>query len=205
MRRQNSKIPLSKEKLTELFKQEKLLSFYLLDMSLEKFVTFFERSNTRGVQLNFIDILAAKLYTGNFNLKNKIEEFPKHYPNYTLIPEIIVRSIAYIKSSPKEINRNYILTELKAEDFISWWDKLCLYYKVSLDFLYENKFIISQDWMPYENMLIPLMIFLKELEGGFHKMNQSQKEFLSFWYFNSVFSLRYSGSSNEKIVKILLS
>lgn len=190
-----------KKKLTELFKQEKLLSFYLLDMSLEKFVTFFERSNTRGVQLNFIDILAAKLYTGNFNLKKKIEEFQKHYPNYTLIPDIIVRAIAYIKSSPKEINRSYILTELKAEDFISWWDKLCLYYKVSLDFLYENKFIISQDWMPYENMLIPLMIFLKELEGSFHKMNQSQKEFLSFWYFNSAFSLRYSSSSNEKIIE----
>lgn len=190
-----------KKKLTELFKQEKLLSFYLLDMSLEKFVTFFERSNTRGVQLNFIDILAAKLYTGNFNLKKKIEEFQKSYPNYTLSPEIIVRVIAYIKSSPKEINRNYILTELKAEDFISWWDKLCLYYKISLDFLYENKFIISQEWMPYENMLIPLMIFLKELEGSFHKMNQSQKEFLSFWYFNSAFSLRYSGSSNEKIIE----
>ncbi len=70
-------------------------------MSLEKFVTFFERSNTRGVQLNFIDILAAKLYTGNFNLKKKIEEFQKTYPNYSLIPEILVRTIAYIKSSPK--------------------------------------------------------------------------------------------------------
>ncbi len=170
-------------------------------MSLEKFVTFFERSNTRGVQLNFIDILAAKLYTGNFNLKKKIEEFQKKYPNYSLIPEILVRTIAYIKSSPKEINRNYILTELKAEDFITWWDKLCGYYKVSLDFLYENKFIISQDWMPYENMLIPLMVFLKELDGSFHKMNQAQKDFLSFWYFNSAFSLRYSGSSNERIIE----
>jgi len=190
-----------KKKLTELFKQEKLLSFYLLDMSLEKFVTFFERSNTRGVQLNFIDILAAKLYTGNFNLKKKIEDFQKKYPNYSLVPEIIVRAIAYIKSSPKEINRNYILAELKAEDFITWWDKLCDFYKVSLDFLYENKFIISQEWMPYENMLIPLMIFLKELNGSFHKMNQSQKEFLAFWYFNSAFSLRYSGSSNERIIE----
>ena len=190
-----------KKKLIELFKQEKLLSYYLLDMSLEKFVTFFERSNTRGVQLNFIDILAAKLYTGNFNLKKKIEQFEKKYPNHTLVPELLVRAIAYIKSSPKEIHRNYILTELKAEDFITWWDKLCEYYKKSLDFLYENKFIISQDWMPYESMLIPLMIFLIELQGDFHKMNQSQKEFLTFWYFNAAFSLRYSGSSNERIIE----
>lgn len=190
-----------KKKLTELFKQEKLLSFYLLDMSLEKFVTFFERSNTKGVQLNFIDILAAKLYTGNFNLKKKIEEFERLNPNHKLIPEILVRTIAYLKSSPKEIHRNYILTELKAEDFIEHWDQLCMYYKVSLDFLYENNFLISQEWMPYENMLIPLIIFLRELNGSFHKMSQSQKEFITFWYFNSALSLRYSGSSNERIIE----
>ena len=128
-------------------------------MSLEKFVTFFERSNTRGVQLNFIDILAAKLYTGNFNLKQKIQEFYSNHPNYNLVPEIIVRTIAYLKSSPKTVDRNYILTKLKAEDFISWWDKLCGYYKISLDFLHENNLILSQDWMPYENMLIPMMVF----------------------------------------------
>jgi hypothetical protein len=32
-------------------------------------------------------------------------------------------------------------------------------------------------------------------------MNQRQKDFLSFWYFNSAFSLRYSGSSNERIIE----
>jgi len=190
-----------KKKITELFKQEKLLSYYLLDMSLEKFITFFERSNTRGVQLNFIDILAAKLYTGNFNLKQKIQEFHSNYPNYNLVPEILVRAIAYLKSSPKTVDRNYILTKLKAEDFIDWWDKLCGYYKISLDFLHENNLILSQDWMPYENMLIPMMIFLNELNGSFHKMTQEQKDFLIFWYLNSVFSLRYSGSSNERITE----
>jgi hypothetical protein len=190
-----------KKKIIELFKQEKLLSFYLLDMSLEKFVVFFERSNTRGVQLNFIDILAAKLYTGNFNLKQKIQEFEKANPNYELVPETIVRTIAYLKSSGKEVDRNYILTKLKAEDFIELWDDLCRYYKKSLDFLYENSLIISQDWMPYENMLIPIMVFLRSLGGDFHLMTQPQKDFLVFWYLNAVFSLRYSGSTNERIIE----
>jgi hypothetical protein len=190
-----------RKKIADLFKSEKLLSFYLLDMNLEKFVVFFERSNTRGVQLNFIDILAAKLYTGNFNLKEKIKEFEQQNPNHNLIPEIIVRSIAYIKSSPKEINRNYILTSLNAEDFKNWWDKLCKLYRITLDFLYQNNFIISQDWMPYDNMIIPLMNFLKEIGGDFHQMNPQQKKFIEYWYWNSVFSLRYSGSSNERIIE----
>lgn len=190
-----------RKKIADLFKSEKLLSFYLLDMNLEKFVVFFERSNTRGVQLNFIDILAAKLYTGNFNLKEKIKHFEQQNPNYNLVPEIIVRSIAYIKSSPKEINRNYILTSLNADDFKEWWDKLCKWYKVTLDYLFQNNFIISQDWMPYENMVIPLMNFLKEIGGDFHQMNPQQKKFIDYWYWNSIFSLRYSGSSNERIIE----
>ncbi|SDK43107.1 hypothetical protein SAMN05421823_102716 [Catalinimonas alkaloidigena] len=190
-----------KKKIADLFKSEKLLSFYLLDMNLEKFVVFFERSNTRGVQLNFIDILAAKLYTGNFNLKEKIKEFEQKHQNYNLIPEIIVRAIAYRKSSPKEINRNYILTSLNAEDFKEWWDKICLSYKRTLDYLYDNHYIISQDWIPYDNMMIPLINFVNEIGGDYHFMSSKQKRFIDFWYWNSIFSLRYSGSSNERIIE----
>ncbi len=190
-----------RKKIADLFKSEKLLSFYLLDMNLEKFVVFFERSNTRGVQLNFIDILAAKLYTGNFNLKDKIKKFEQENRNHILIPELIVRAIAYEKSSPREINRNYILSSLNADDFSKWWEEMCKLYKVTLDYLFQNNFIISQDWMPYNNMVIPLMNFLKEIGGDFHQMNAEQKRFIEYWYWNSVFSLRYSGSSNERIIE----
>src|SRR5690606_16922202 len=115
---------------------------------------------------------------GNFNLKKKIEAFRDENPNYELSPETIVRAIAFLKSKPKEVDRNYILTKLKAEDFNELWDRLNLYYKVTLDFLYQNNLIISQDWMPYENMLIPLMVFLNEIGGDYHRMSQDQKEFI---------------------------
>lgn len=32
-------------------------------------------------------------------------------------------------------------------------------------------------------------------------MNPTQKRFIEYWYWNSVFSLRYSGSSNERIIE----
>jgi hypothetical protein len=55
--------------------------------------------------------------------------------------------------------------------------------------------------MPYENMIIPLMNFLKEIGGDFHQMTPRQKNFIEYWYWNSIFSLRYSGSSNERIIE----
>lgn len=197
-----------KSKISDLFKAEKLLSFYLLDMSLDKFVLFFERSNSRGVQLNFIDILTAKLYEG-FNLKEKIKEFESKNTDFELVPELIVRTIAYIVSKERrdqigksiEIHRTFILTELNAEHFNEHWDKVAYWYKNALDFLYKNHFILSQNWIPYPNMLIPLIIFQKELGNGFDQMNETQSMFIRNWYWSSVFSQRYTGSSNEKIIQ----
>nr|WP_319509744.1 DUF262 domain-containing protein [uncultured Draconibacterium sp.] len=197
-----------KSKISDLFKAEKLLSYYLLDMSLDKFVLFFERSNSRGVQLNFIDILTAKLYEG-FNLKEKLKEFEKEYSEVDIIPELIVRAIAYMISKERfikygksiEIHRTFILTELNSEHFNTHWDSVVKWYKNALDFLYKNNFILSQSWIPYPNMLIPLIIFQKELNNGFDQMTESQSMFIKQWYWSSIFSQRYTGSSNEKIIQ----
>ncbi|MGG3920146.1 DUF262 domain-containing protein [Parageobacillus thermoglucosidasius] len=142
-------------KLGELFKSDKLLSYYLLNMDTEKFALFFERSNSKGIQLNFIDILAAKLYKG-FNLRQKIGELESGFPNYYFNREVIVRTISYIVSNGKEVDRNYILSNLNYEHFNMYWDEVCDCYRKVLDFLFKERFIISQKWMPYENMLIPL-------------------------------------------------
>jgi uncharacterized protein with ParB-like and HNH nuclease domain len=47
--------------LENVCRQEKLVAYYLLDTDEEKFALFFERSNSKGIQLDFIDILAANL------------------------------------------------------------------------------------------------------------------------------------------------
>jgi hypothetical protein len=106
-------------KITDLFKQQKMVAYYLLDMDLEKFCLFFERSNSRGIQLSFIDILAAKLYRG-FNLRSKIEEFESAHPDIALNREIIVRAIAYLHGMKRnqgdgrggiDIDRQFILAQ----------------------------------------------------------------------------------------------
>src|SRR6185295_4973059 len=78
------------DKLEDLFKAEKLISYYLLDTTQEKFALFFERSNSRGVRLNFVDILTAKLY-GGFKLRDKTSEFQDENPDIDLNLQIVVR------------------------------------------------------------------------------------------------------------------
>lgn len=188
-------------KLGELFKSDLLLSYYLLNMDNEKFALFFERSNSKGIQLNFIDILAAKLYKG-FNLRDKIDELEGLYPKHKFDREIIVRTISYIVSNGKDIDRNFILSNLKYEHFNKYWDEICLLYNQVIEFLFDENLIISQNWMPYENMVIPLIIYLRESnQKDFSQMNEHQFEFIKYWYWASIFSQRYSSGSNEAILQ----
>jgi len=194
--------------LIDLYKQQKLVAFYLLDMNLDKFCTFFERSNSRGIQLNFTDILAAKLFHG-FNLRKKIEEFESLNPSIQLNREIIVRAIAYIvgsdkmsrsdKRSPVSIDKEFILKSLTAQDFEQYWDEVCTLYVQSFHYLASQHYILAQSWMPSENMVIPVMMFLRQIKS-FDRMTEEQRQFLEYWYWASVFSNRYSGSSNETII-----
>jgi len=187
-------------KLQDLFKSEKLLSYYLLNTTSEKFSLFFERSNSKGIQLNFIDILAAKLYSG-FNLRKEIEAFEdEHKELGDLNREVIVRAIAYNISEGKEIDRKFILDKLTAEHFKTLWPDLVKSYHSCLEFLAANHFILSPAWMPYQNMLIPLMVFHRKIGGDFSQMNDYQRKFITFWYWAAIFSEHYSSGSNESII-----
>ncbi len=189
-------------KIQDLFKAQKLISYYLLNMNSEKFALFFERSNSKGVRLNFIDILAAKLYKG-FNFRNEMEKvIDLHGNKYNFEREIIVRTISYIVSNGKNVDRGFILKNLNHEDFNLYWNEVCDSYKKVLDFLFDNHFIISQSWMPYDNIVIPLMVFFRELpHKDFTQMNEKQKEFIHYWYWASIFSQRYGGASNDVIIQ----
>jgi hypothetical protein len=190
------------EKFDDLFKKDKLLSFYMLDMGMEKFTLFFERSNSRGISLNFTDILAAKLYAGNFNLREKTKELEDKYPNHKINKELITRVIAYLAGDGKEkIDKGHILNKLTVTHFIEHWNNVCDWYIQTLNFLADNCFIIAQSWMSYETMLVPLIIFRKELGKDFSQMTQEQSKFIHYWYWASIFSQRYAGASNETMVK----
>lgn len=189
------------KRLADFYKRQKMVAFYLLDMSLEKFCLFFERSNSRGIQLNFTDILAAKLY-GGFNLRKKIEEFETQ-TQLKMNREVIVRTIAFIRATERgsqiKIDKSYILEHLEAADFQRLWDEVCTFYAATVRYLDTQHYILSQAWMPSENMLIPLIIFLREI-GGFDRMGEDQRRFIQFWYWASVFANRYSTATNEVII-----
>ena len=189
------------DNLRDLLKSEKLLSYYLLDTNEEKFALFFERSNSKGVQLNFIDILAAKVYAG-FRLREEIENFNDENPNLKLDRDAIVRAVSIVASKGRDVGRKYILSNLTHEDFSTHWSKLCDLYRQSYEHLIDNRFIVSKEWMPYDSMIVPIMVFLRALpHQDFSQMTTDQKDFFKYWFWSSVFAQRYSVAAGNIMVE----
>jgi len=188
-------------KLADLYKKQKLVAFHLLDMTLEKFCVFFERSNSRGIQLNFIDILAAKLYRG-FNLRKRLEECEEQL-GFPPSREILVRTVAYLTAAQKKqtltIDKKAILENLEPEDFDAHWDTVTRAYENTLDHLVAQHFVLHRRWLPSDNMVIPLMVFHTQVKG-FDRVTEDQRRFIEFWFWSSVFANRYSMASNEVII-----
>ena len=187
------------QNIYDLLSNNKIVSYFLLDMNAEKFSTFFERSNSRGVTLSFVDILVAKLIS-SFNLREKIEEYQDEN-KYTINRELIARSISYISSNGKHVDKNYILNNITADDFIRNWEEVTSLYTKVYDYLFSNHLIINTKWMPYPNIILPLVIFLRNLNHkDFSAMTDRQKEFLHFWFWSTNLSSRYAGPTNELLL-----
>lgn len=182
-----------------MFEEPRLLSYYLLDMELDKFTKFFERSNSRGITLNFTDVLAAKVF-GKFNLRASFDDLGDQYPGLPVKRELLVRALA-VMCGLTRIEKAAILRELRAEDFLGHWDELTRLYLKTLTYLHAQRYLISVKWLPSESILIPLMMFFHALQqAGKTRLTQKQQDFLRWWYWSVTFGEQFSGASNERII-----
>jgi hypothetical protein len=187
--------------LENLFRQEKLVAYYLLDTDEEKFALFFERSNSKGIQLSFIDILAAKLY-GGFNLREHIEKFGDDNPALELNREVVVRAISFQVSGGRDTGRSYILSTLTAGHFITYWDEFIESYKRTYEYLMTTRLLIHPTWMPYENMLIPLIAFIRQVsKRDYSQISEIQARVLRVWYWLAILSRRYSSAAQTYVLE----
>jgi hypothetical protein len=178
-----------------ILKREKLLSVQLIDMDLESFCLYFERSNSQGVNLSFTDIITAKVYI-NFKLKNAIDEVQKKYPYLSDKRWWVEQLLRYLNFKDyNEVTKGSILENLKADSFTNHWDN-------STHLLNEvYSFLLSQNWafnvndLPYKAMMIPMVSFLENLPNqSFSKADSSQLDFLKLWFYLSILDLRYGGA-----------
>lgn len=180
---------------TQIIHKEKLLSIQLLDMPLEKFCLFFERSNSQGMNLSFVDIVNAKVYI-DFKLSREITKAKSVYKYFDdKLVDPLVRYISFLSNG--EVTKDSILTNLAGSDFNEHWDNCIKDVDYVQKWLVENNWVFQVDKMPYRTMLLPLLSFYQNLpKKEFSQATQEQMNQLKFWFFASFIDNRFGGGSH---------
>lgn len=178
---------------SDIIRKSNLLSVQLLDMDLEKFCLYFERSNSQGLNLSFTDIITAKIYI-DFKLSEKIEEAKEKYTHFSdKIVDYIVRYINFLANG--EVTKKSILKDLKGQHFQTYWDEVVKDVEYVQNWLESNKWLFRSNEIPYTSMLLPILSFYQNLpKKEFSQATNVQLNQLKYWFYASILDNRYGGA-----------
>lgn len=179
----------------QILKREKLVSVQLLDMPLAKFCLFFERSNSQGMNLSFVDIVNAKVYI-KFKLSAKVAEAKRDYQYIDdKLVDPLVRYINYLNYG--EVTKDSILNNITGDNFLSDWDECVKDIDFLQNWLETDRWLFQVAKMPYRTMLLPLLSFYQNLPNkDFSQASQEQMDQLKYWFYGSLLDNRYGGGGH---------
>jgi hypothetical protein len=182
-------------------------------MEIGQVTDIFERINTRGKLLSVFDLLIARLYKYDIELKDQwdatLEEYPdikRYYRAVEKIPIYILQTISLLyhpnSSCQREdilnIYRNiYVNSDYSFED---QWAELSGYMNKAiekLENLRDGFGVKDEKEIPFEPMIPVLAALLKEIDSKGNKADYYKK--LSAWYWSSIFTNSYSQAADTQM------
>ncbi|MGE8571148.1 DUF262 domain-containing protein [Acinetobacter sp. YH12145] len=177
---------------TDVYKKTNLISVQLLNMDLEKFCLYFERSNSQGLNLSFTDIITAKIYL-TFNLRNALKKLEKEPYFQENLVDPLVRYINFKVNG--DVTKKSILKDLDGEAFKKNWDSTVKDIIHVQKWLEDNHWVFKVENIPYKTMLLPLLSFFQNLPNkDFSQASAQQIDIVRFWFYASIYDNRYGGA-----------
>lgn len=165
--------------------------------------TIFETLNRTGVKLSVFELLTARFWPQNINLRELWDTARATYPvidTFEVDPYYVLQGISLACRKAPSCKRSDVLN-LAATDIQEWWDQIVKGLATGLDILRDDCKIMLPKWIPYQTMLPPLAAVLarsgspKTAEAG------AQREKLKRWFWCAVFGQAYESAPNSKSAK----
>lgn len=192
---------------TQVFQNYKIPIIKLSHSTPErKVVRTFERINTQGLELGVFDILTARLWTEDIRLRDLWEDSISAYPQIDgyadetgeeRLRELLLKTLALARGDEC---KDASLRELSPAGFEDDWALATKMMDRTIEKAKSSSAggfgVTDKFGFPYTTMLPPLanLIYLAENEGAYPDHAALDK--VQQWYWISVFSKRYSGSSD---------
>lgn len=172
----------------------------------EKVVQTFERINTQGLELGIFDILTARLYPAEINLRELWEkatannERMANYVDNEGVKRARERTLRILALYRGEECKEESLGELQPENFERDWETAVGVFDRALEKALSSSEgglgVTEKYGFPYGSILPPLANLIHVAESGTYPDREALEK-VRRWYWSSIFTKRYSGSSDS--------
>jgi hypothetical protein len=165
--------------------------------------TIFETLNRTGVKLSVFELLTARFWPQNINLRELWDKALVEHPiikDFEVDPYYLLQAISLACRRAPSCKRSDVLN-LQAADISEWWPKVVTGLKVCLEILREDCRVVLPKWLPYQTMIAPFAAVLAKT--GLPKTAEAgvRREKLKQWFWCSVFGQAYESAPNSKSAK----
>ena len=185
------------EEVMNRFKSYKFSVIYVKEQPIGTVCHIFERINNSGTVLNVVDLMVAKTWSNEFNLKEKLFEFQKQLKSNHFEDIADITIIQCISTHIQKNCKRKDILELTRKQFLDVWKNSTEAIKKSVDFLRKNLKITNSKILPYGSMLVPLSYFYYKL-GNKDETNVQRKSLIE-WFWKASVSSRFDSAVEGKI------
>lgn len=165
--------------------------------------TIFETLNRTGVKLSVFELLTARFWPQNINLRelwDKALAENSILDDFKVDPYYLLQAISLASRPSPSCKRSDILN-LGAEDIRAWWDKVVRAMALALVILRDDCKVMAAKWIPYQTMLVPMAAIIARQHGANGLETGIHREKLKKWFWCSVFGQTYESSANSQSAK----
>ena len=165
--------------------------------------TIFETLNRTGIKLSVFELLTARFWTHDINLRALWDEVRSNHPiieDFGVDPYYLLQAISLACRRAPSCKRGDVLN-LAAYDITTWWEPVVNGLELGLEILRDDCKVMLPKWLPYQTMIAPLAAVLARAdtpntpEAGVHR------ERIKRWFWCSVFGQAYESAANSQAAK----
>lgn len=183
--------------IRDAFRYYKFSTININECPLDIACEIFERINTTGTVLDIFDIMVAKTWTTEFDLREKYKKFATNLKNKGfegIGSSAILQSVSAILK--KKIHRRDILS-ISREEMNENWDQCIEAISHAIDFIRNDVGIKAWKLLPYPVIIAPLSYFY--YHNNFKNPNFEQSEDLKKFFWGTCISRAYSFGMDTQI------
>lgn len=168
--------------------------------------TIFETLNRTGVKLSVYELLTARFWPHEINLRKQWSEALRSYPiveEYEVDPYYVLQGVALVARPAPSCKRSDVLS-LTTANMKTWWQPTVEGFDKALEILREDCGVVSSAWLPYSTIVAPMAAVLARTSDDAKKVTAGAiRQKLVRWFWCSVFGQTYENAPNSRSAKDL--